>query len=86
MKKVPWGIIAGICAIIAFFAVVGTVAAFLVLDGIAGATNMSATLFDEWYQTILFVMSILSVLGLIASVVMWVLCKRGSREVKSEAN
>lgn len=86
MKKVPWGIIAGICAIVAFFAVVGTIAAFMVLNSIAGATHTSATLFDEWYQTVLFILSIISVLGLIASTVMWFLRKRGKREVNNETN
>lgn len=86
MKKVPWGIIAGICAIVAFFAVVGAIAAFIVLDSIAGATNGNATLFDEWYQTVLFIISIVSVLGLIASTVMWFLCKKGNREVVNETN
>lgn len=80
MKKLPWGIIAGICAIIAFFAIAGTVAAFIILNSIAGQTHTEASLFDEWYQIVLFAVDIIASLGLAGSVVMYVL----RRELNSE--
>ena len=46
--KFPWGIFAGICAVIVFYTIVGTVAAYLVLSVIGGATTEGAGLFDTW--------------------------------------
>ena len=54
IRKIPWGILAGSFAILLFFCLVGTIAAFIVLDMMAGETSMHATLFDEWYQVVLF--------------------------------
>ena len=39
MKKLPWGLIAGICGVIAFYTIAGTIAADYVLSAIAGATS-----------------------------------------------
>ncbi len=76
MKKLPWGIIAGICAIIAFFAIAGTVAAFIILNSIAGQTHTEASLFGEWYQILLFAIDIIALLGLVGSVIMYVLRRK----------
>ena len=73
MRKIPWGILAGICAIVVFFATIGTVAAFIVLNSIAGQTNTTATMFDEWWQTLLFVADIVFVLGFAGSLTMYIL-------------
>ena len=82
MRKVPWGILAGICAIVAFFAIVGTVAAFIILNGVAGQTNDTATLFDEWYQVVLFIVDIISVLGLVGSVTLYFIKAHGGFAAK----
>lgn len=84
MKKLPWGIIAGICAMIVFFTVTGTVAAFIVLNGIAAQTNETATLFDEWWQTALFVADIVFALGLVGSCTMYVLRIKAKKGEKGE--
>lgn len=73
MKKLPWGIIAGICAMVVFFATVGTIAAFIILNSIAGQTHTEASLFGEWYQIVLFAVDILAALGLAGSFAMFVL-------------
>ncbi len=80
MWKVPWGIIAGICAMVVFFATVGVIAAFVVLNSIAGQTNTSTTLFGEWYQTALFIGDVLFLLGLIASTVLWFVKRKKLKE------
>ena len=64
-KKIHWGVLAWVCAEIAFFLTLGIVAAFLVLDGIAGATSGGVTLFTNWWQTVLFVADVLTVAGLV---------------------
>ena len=71
MKKVPWGIVAGVCAIVVFFAVIGTIASYLILNGIASTTNETASIFGKWYQVLLFVVDIIFGLGLIGSGAMY---------------
>ena len=84
MKKVPWGIIAGACAIAAFFAIVGTVALHIVFNGIAAQTNETASLFGQWYQVLLFVVDIIAGLGFIGSTVMYFLTAKGKKREKGE--
>lgn len=84
MKRLPWGIFAGICAIVVFFTTVGTVAAFIVLNGVAAQTNEAATLFDEWWQTALFVADIVFAVGFVASLVMYILRIKSQKEEANE--
>lgn len=89
MKKLPWGIIAGICAIVVFFATAGTVAAFIILNAVAAQTSETVTLFQEWWQTVLFVVSIISAIGFIGSLTMCCIkanrLKRGGKTNDKEA-
>ena len=62
---------AGACAIAAFFTVVATIALYVIFGGIAAMTNATASLFDEWYQVLLFVVDIIFGLGLIGSGAMY---------------
>ena len=84
LKKMPWGIVAGICAIIVVFATVGVVALALVLGGIAGQTNQTAGMFDEWYQVLLFVVDIICGVLMIGSIVLFVLKKLGIFDKKEK--
>ena len=93
LKKFPWGIIAGVSAIVVFFSTVGFVALYMVLSGVAAQTNETAGLFDEWYQAALFAAVSIFALILIGSVVMYILKKRGlfdgpaiSAEVNGDEN
>lgn len=72
MRKVPWGIFAGICAMVVFFSTVGVIAAFIILNSIAGQTHTVATMFDEWWQTALFVVDIIFAIGFVVSLVMYI--------------
>lgn len=85
MKKLPWGIFAGISAMAVFFAAVGTIAAFIILDSIAGETNTSATLFDEWYQIVLFAAVIVFAIALFVSVTMCAIRAKAKKERAEEA-
>lgn len=77
MKKIPWGILAGVLFGLMFYVTAGIVAAFLVLNGIAGATSGSITLFTNWWQSLLFVVDVILVLGFAGSLVMFILKKTG---------
>ena len=85
MKNLPWGIIAGICAMVVFFATVGTVAAFIVFNGIAGQTGDSIGLFDVWFIALLFFVSIFFALALIGSIVMYVIREKDKKRNKEVA-
>ena len=77
MRKLPWGIIMGVCAMLVFFLTVGTVAAYIILNGVAAQTNETASLFGEWYQVLMFVFDIIFVLCFAGSLTMYILKERG---------
>ena len=72
-KNIPFGIISGSLWIVAFFSVIGSVIAYAINAGIAAQTNRTATIFSTWYQTLLFVVAVISLLGAIVSFVMYCL-------------
>ena len=84
MKKLPWGIFAGICGIVVFFSTVGIIAAFIILSAIAGATSDCTTLFATWYQKTLFAADIIFGVGLILSVTMFVIKKLDNKREREE--
>ena len=75
MKKLPWGIFAGICGIVVFFSTVGVIAAFIILSAIAGATSDGTTLFAA---------DIIFGVGLILSVSMFVIKKLDKKREREE--
>lgn len=80
IKKLPWGIIAGVCAAVLFFTLTGTIAAYIILNAIAGATNATASLFAEWYQVALFVADIVLAAAVIASIVLYAIRVVGEKK------
>lgn len=79
--KIPWNILAGAFAIAVFYTTAGIIAAYIVLNGIAGATGDKITIFHEWWQTLLFLADIIFVIGLAGSVVMAVLKAKGKLKI-----
>lgn len=84
LKKIPWAIIAGAAAIAVFYATVAVVVLFVVYTGIEGQTNGTASLFGNWYQTLLFVADIIAVIVMAGASVMAVLKKKGKFDEKKE--
>lgn len=82
LKKMPWGIVAGVAAIIVVFATVAFIALGIILGGVAGQTNEVAGMFDEWYQVLLFVVDIVCGVIMIGSIVLFVLKKLGKFDGK----
>lgn len=72
-NAVPYGIVAGICGIVAFFATVGFVVAHVVLSGIAGATNSTSSIFENWWQVLLFVVDLVFILVALGALVMFII-------------
>lgn len=81
LKKVPWGIIAGACAMVAVFATTAFVGLYIILGGVAAQTNEVLGLFDEWYQSLLFAVAIICFAVMVVSIVMYVLKKLGKFDV-----
>lgn len=79
MKKIPWGIIAGICGIFAFYLTAIVIVCFIVFSEVAATTGQVATLFDSWWQTLLFVLDVLFLLLFIGAMVFFVLKKKASK-------
>lgn len=85
MNRIPWGIVAGFCGVIVFYTITATVVIQYILSIIAGATSDGAGLFGTWYQTLLFVASIVFGLAFVGSVGMYAYKKIGGRKEKEEA-
>ena len=76
MQKVPWGVFAGICFIALFWLTAGVIAAYIITNAVAEATNSSVGLFDNWYQTLLFVLDVVFILLFAVCVVLFALKRR----------
>ncbi len=74
-KKIPFGIISGAFGMVVFFATVGLALAYVVNYGIAAATSKTVTFLDSWWQVLLFIVDIISVIIALSSLVMYILKK-----------
>lgn len=82
MHKIPWGILMGVCGVIVFYTVVGTVAAAIILNAVTSIVDGAAGLFGTWYQSLLFACDIVFGLGFIGSTAMYILTKTGAKQAK----
>lgn len=80
----PWGIAAGATGILAFYLTIAVYGIRFIFAQVNGQTGQVATLFDTWWQTLLFVLDILFLLlfaaTLAAFIVRRVLIKKGSSQ------
>ena len=70
MKKIRWGIIAGVCLVFVFYLTVGIVASWMILDRIEAETTGHASLFQEGWQIALFVADVVFAAAMIGSAAM----------------
>ena len=63
-------------ALVVFYLTIGQIVAFVVLEQIAKAINAHASFLGEWYQILMFVIDIFCLVGLIGSVVLFVLASK----------
>lgn len=83
-KKIHWGVLAWVCAEIAFFLTLAVVVAFVILNAIAGATSGGVTLFTNWWQTVLFIADVLIVACLVFCAVMYFTKGRNNKKEVEE--
>ena len=81
MKKIRWSILIGIFAIITFYVTCGVVFSYLLLNAIE-----AETLFDNWWQILLFVIDIFSIIGLLGSIAMKIMFSEPSSEEEKWKN
>lgn len=83
MRKIPWGILAGICAMVVFFATVGTVAGKILSDMIVKNTGVDDGVLGTWWIVLLIVVAVVAAVGFAVSMFFYVR-KRMSEKVKEE--
>lgn len=59
MKKIPWGPLFWFFLTDVFFLTMAIIVVYMVLNAIAGATSGSITIFQNWYQILLFVLDVI---------------------------
>lgn len=74
-KKIPFGIISGAFGMVVFFATVGLIIGYLVVAGIAGQTMRTVSIFENWWQVLIFVVDLISAIIAVGSLVMYILKK-----------
>jgi len=80
MKKIPWGIFAGISAMFVFFLTTGFILIYVVFGGIAKQTNSDFSMFQNWWQVLIFVFDLLFVFCMITSIVFYIRRKRNPKK------
>ena len=70
LSEFPWGIVAAVSAMIFSFSLIAVIVLYAVGNALMVDGSGNATIFDTWYQTLLFVLTLLSGAGCIAATVM----------------
>ena len=82
-KKIPFGIISGAFGMVVFFATVGLIIGYLVVAGIAGQTMRTVSMFENWWQVLIFVVDLISAIIAVGSLVMYILKKVYTNRVEN---
>lgn len=83
LNKVPWGVIAGIFGIFSFYLTAIVFGVHFVFVQVNGQTGQETTLFDTWWQTLLFILDIVCILLFIGAIVCFIKKKIESKGGKS---
>ncbi len=75
ISRVSWGVVAWALGILVFYLTAGVCVAYFVLSQVAAQTSQIVTLFDNWWQTLLFVCDIVCGVGMLGSIALYV-CKK----------
>jgi len=85
LRKIPWGIFAGVLGMIVFFITLALVVTYVVDSGVAAQTSESVTLFEAGYRVLLFAVDVIAAIGLIGSLTLWILRVTGKLGKEEEA-
>lgn len=69
LSKLPYSIFIGVSVIVVFYATLALILTSVIFDGIAAATGGSASIFDTWWQTLIFVVDLLAGIVLVGAIV-----------------
>lgn len=72
MKKIPWGIIAGVCLVFVIYLTAGIIVGWVILDRIEAETTGNASLFQEGWQIALFVADVVVAAVMAGSLAMFI--------------
>ncbi len=75
INKFPWGVAAGVTGILCFYFMAASFGIQFVFAQVNAQTGQVATLFDTWWQTLLFVFAMITAILFVASLVMFILRK-----------
>lgn len=77
LDRVPWGIVASATGILCFYLTVAVFGVNFIFAQVNGQTGQAATIFDTWWQTMIFVFDILFAVLFIGSLTLFILKKVG---------
>lgn len=71
-SKIPWGVLAGAFGILCFYLTAAVFGVQFVFAQINGQTGQAATIFDTWWQIILFVFFLITLVGFVCSLALFI--------------
>ena len=84
MKKFPWGILAGACAMLYSFVTIAIVAVFVISGMMYSVAGSDDGLRESWWLIICYVLEVISVLGFGVSLFFFIRNKRRAAEIQSK--
>ena len=80
IKKVPCGVISALAGIFAFYDTLAIILLYVIFSAVKAQTTQTATLFDSWYQTLMFIFDIALVTVFVLGLVGYIIKKRNTWE------
>lgn len=69
-KRGKYGIFAGLLFVIIFYVTIGYVGSFIIMSSVAGQIHATITMFDNWWQILLFIVDVLAICALVFCLIM----------------
>lgn len=80
LQKIPCGVIAGVFGILCFYLFAAVFGIQFIFAQVNGQTGQIATIFDTWWQVLIFVCAIVSAVFFVLSLSMFIYKKVAMRE------
>lgn len=72
LNKIPWGIVASAAGILCFYLTVAVFGVNFIFTQVNGQTGQAATIFDTWWQTMIFVFDIVCIVVFAGSLALFI--------------